>query len=311
METSASIKELTSALVKVQGELKAAKKTSENPFYHHRYADLATVWELCRKPLSDNGLAIIQTTDEVGDKLILETLLCHTSGEWIKGKLPITPVKQDPQGIGSAITYARRYALCSIVGITSEDEDDDAESAMGREQEMKIPEPITQAQQKKIFASSREKGIEEEVKVYMSKTFGKAHTKELNKGEGSQLIEAIEKDAIKPAVKTIPQAPQDALQPKSRASIKETSPVVLKEVKDVQKAQGTIEIKTDGKERITPEKVMADLLFLKDNNIKTIDWMLKELKGLGFEGSKVGEIVKSMPQAQLEEFHSIIQEAKK
>ena len=133
MEHSEQINELATALAKAQGDLKGAKKDSKNPFFHSSYADLASVWDACREPLSKNGLSVVQTTDwVVGEEhcLLLLTTLLHSSGQWITGKLLIKPVKDDPQGLGSAITYARRYALSAIVGIAAED--DDAESAMGR-----------------------------------------------------------------------------------------------------------------------------------------------------------------------------------
>lgn len=131
MEHSESIKELATALAKAQGEMGGAKKGSANPFFKSKYADLAEVWEACREPLSTNGLAIIQTTAQDEKGVTVETILAHTSGEWISGKLSMVPVKNDPQGIGSIITYARRYSLSAIVGIAPED--DDAEKAMGRD----------------------------------------------------------------------------------------------------------------------------------------------------------------------------------
>jgi len=197
MEKSESIVELAKALVATQATLTAAKKRSDNPFFHSSYADLATIWEVCRKPLSSNGLAVIQTTDIVNDQIILETTLLHISGQWISGKLAIKPVKPDPQGIGSAITYARRYALAAMIGITAEDEDDDAEKAMGRETETKELPQMTEAQSKKLYAIAKEKDIVDEIKAYIATTFGKAHTRELNKAQASQLIEAIEKGEIK------------------------------------------------------------------------------------------------------------------
>jgi len=132
VESSESIKELTIALNKVQGQLQPALKNAENPYFKSRYADLVEVWVNCRKLLSENGFAVIQTLDETETGTLLETTLSHTSGEWIRGRMGIHPVKVDPQGIGSAITYARRYGLCAIVGITAEGEDDDAESALDR-----------------------------------------------------------------------------------------------------------------------------------------------------------------------------------
>lgn len=132
MEKSESIKELATALNKAQATLQAAKKGSENPFFHSKYADLLAVWDACREALTSNGLSVTQIADTDSEgRAVMETVLMHTSGEWIKGRLPLATVKTDPQGQGSAITYARRYLLSAIVGLCTE-EDDDAEGAMSR-----------------------------------------------------------------------------------------------------------------------------------------------------------------------------------
>ena len=129
---SESIKELISALSKAQGQMQGAEKKSENPFFKKPYADIASVWETCRQPLSQNGLAVIQTTEPTDDHTVcLITTLAHSSGEWVSSKLKMKPVKDDPQMIGSCITYARRYSLMAMVGIAPED--DDGETAMGRD----------------------------------------------------------------------------------------------------------------------------------------------------------------------------------
>jgi hypothetical protein len=89
------------------------------------------VWEACRKPLSENGLAVIQLPGKRDGQLFVDSILTHPSGEWISSRLCITPVKDDPQAIGSAITYARRYGLQAIVGIAPDD--DDGNAASGRD----------------------------------------------------------------------------------------------------------------------------------------------------------------------------------
>lgn len=129
MQKSDSIKEISAALVKVQGSLKPAIKDSKNPFFKSSYADLASCYAACRKELSDNGIAVVQPTKDSGNgKIVVETMLVHTSGEWIMGELSLKPVKDDPQAVGSAITYARRYGLCAMVGIAPEDDDGNAAS---------------------------------------------------------------------------------------------------------------------------------------------------------------------------------------
>jgi hypothetical protein len=127
---SQSIAKLAAALCKAQSQMEGAKKNSSNPHFKNSYADLESVWDACRKPLTDNGLAVIQAPEGEGDHVVLETMLVHTSGEYISRRLPIRPTKNDPQGVGSAITYARRYALMAMVGLAPED--DDGEAASGR-----------------------------------------------------------------------------------------------------------------------------------------------------------------------------------
>lgn len=131
METSGTIGELAKALSKAQAVIEGAKKSADNPYFKSKYADLSEVWDACRKPLTDNGLSIVQTSDfipEHPDIVVIETMLCHASGEWMKGRLAMKPVKNDPQGVGSCITYARRYSLQSMVGIAPEDDDGNAAS---------------------------------------------------------------------------------------------------------------------------------------------------------------------------------------
>lgn len=129
--SSTGIKELTKALCAVQAKLKGAKRETENPFFKSNYADLQSIWDACRDLLTANGFAVIQTTGVTANGgCVLTTTLAHVSGESVSGHYPIITPKQDPQGIGAAITYARRYALAAIVGVYQAD--DDGESAMDR-----------------------------------------------------------------------------------------------------------------------------------------------------------------------------------
>ena len=93
------------------------------------------------KPLSDNELAVVQITEGTAESLALVTILTHSSGEWIRGVLPLCPVKYDPQGIGSAITYARRYALAAMVGVCQVDDDGEAAMATHRKEDYKPKSP--------------------------------------------------------------------------------------------------------------------------------------------------------------------------
>ncbi len=132
---------LAAALVKAQAAMKPAVLNKKNPFYGSRYADLASVIEAFRKPLTDNGLSFTQTTHygapDVG--LYLVTTLLHTSGQWLRAEYPL-PANATPQQMGSALTYARRYSLSAITG-TAADEDDDGDKAEVQVKKIAAPEP--------------------------------------------------------------------------------------------------------------------------------------------------------------------------
>ena len=145
MKTSEQIKNLSAALCKAQGEMGGAVKDSNNTFFKSKYADLTSVIKAIKDPFANNGLSYTQfpIANEAGTGVV--TRLMHSSGEWLESEFVLPMVKKDPQAAGSAITYARRYALQAIAGIPTAD--DDAESAMlrGDEQEQeKKPEPISE-----------------------------------------------------------------------------------------------------------------------------------------------------------------------
>jgi hypothetical protein len=127
------INEIAAALAKAQTEIKPAIKESNNPFFKSKYADFGSVVDACKSALVANDLVVTQPTTIINGQTALVTTLLHSSGQWVRGVYPVNPIKNDPQAIGSAITYARRYALASIVGVVAE-EDDDGEMAMGRGQ---------------------------------------------------------------------------------------------------------------------------------------------------------------------------------
>lgn len=119
MAQSEQINELALALSKAQGMMTFAVKDKTNPHFRSDYADLASVLNAIREPLSKNDLAISQLPD--GQNLV--TLLMHKSGQWLSSITPILTTKNDAQGYGSGMTYARRYALASIAGIAQDDDD--------------------------------------------------------------------------------------------------------------------------------------------------------------------------------------------
>jgi hypothetical protein len=137
MQHSNTLGELAKALVAAQKEIKPAAKDSTNPFFHSKYADLVSVWAACREPLTSHGLSVIQVPAEAGEgRIALQTMLLHTSGEFIIADPASTSLsKDDPQGVGSAITYLRRYGLSAMVGVVAEGEDDDGNAASKRRED--------------------------------------------------------------------------------------------------------------------------------------------------------------------------------
>lgn len=129
---SDTLGKLADALAKAQGMMENAAKDKDNPFFKSSYADLASVWDACRIPLSKNGLSVVQSLSMVESRLLLTSKLIHSSGEWIDSIVPIQPVKPDPQSTGSAITYMRRFSLSALVGIAAAEVDDDGNQASGR-----------------------------------------------------------------------------------------------------------------------------------------------------------------------------------
>ena len=130
MNQSESIAKLATALSIVQGKLTHAKKDSANPFFKSKYADLESVWDACRSLLAENGLCVMQFPGEFLEGCMsLNTILAHSSGEYIKQTMEVPVTKLDPQGAGSALTYMRRYALAAVVGVVQADDDGNAASA--------------------------------------------------------------------------------------------------------------------------------------------------------------------------------------
>jgi hypothetical protein len=123
------MKQIATALVKAQKAFGPALKTATNPHFRSRYADLAACVEAVMDGLNSNGIALVQQLSESDTGVIVETVFIHESGEMLNcGKLHVPAVKHDPQGYGSALTYARRYSLMAACGIAPEDDDGNAAS---------------------------------------------------------------------------------------------------------------------------------------------------------------------------------------
>ena len=126
MNHSESIAKLATALSIVQGKLTHAKKDSANPFFKSKYADLESVWDACRNLLAENGLAVMQFPGEFVDgTMSLNTVLTHSSGEYMSYLMSVPVTKPDAQGAGSALSYMRRYSLAAVIGVVSANQEDD------------------------------------------------------------------------------------------------------------------------------------------------------------------------------------------
>lgn len=127
MKHSEQTDALSEALSKAQSVMAGAKKDAANPFFKTKYADLASCWEACKGALTANGIAVVQGNTPHDGGVQVQTRLTHKSGQWIEDDgLFVPATKADAQGFGSALTYARRYSLCAMVGIAPEDDDGNA-----------------------------------------------------------------------------------------------------------------------------------------------------------------------------------------
>lgn len=171
VEHSASIGKIAASIAKAQATIVTAEKGEMNPHFGKAYADLADVWSACRDSLTANGLGVVQLPSAEGAKVTMVTYLVHDSGEWFRGALTVSSQKTDPQGIGSTITYLRRYALAAIAGVAPKDDDDGNAGSAGRgndgppPQQKAASKPAQQAPQGQAAQATTE--IPEAVKPFV------------------------------------------------------------------------------------------------------------------------------------------------
>ena len=176
MNTSPTIGALAAALAKAQADITGAVKDSANPFFKSKYADLESVWSACRKQLTSNGLSVIQTTQPTKQGLMLVTTLAHSSGQWIRGYMPVLAKDASAQAQGSGLSYARRYALAALVGVYQTD--DDAEAAHGRGFTVDPRGDLG-------------KGVDEKKKAWFLEDFRKAFDLDAEEKEIAQAVRAV------------------------------------------------------------------------------------------------------------------------
>jgi hypothetical protein len=202
---SKEINELASALSKAQAQLNHAKKGSVNPFFKSKYADLTSIIEALKTPFAENNLSYTQLAESENGSVKITTILMHSSGQWIKGVLPLKPVKEDPQAYGSAITYGRRYGLQSIAGISSDEDDDgNAASAPQKDKAKSSQSPKKETAKRRLYnALSDQKLNDVQIKDFinfMQSVFG---VQKLSENDMREIIDKLDsninewKDALR------------------------------------------------------------------------------------------------------------------
>lgn len=182
------MKAISQALVKFQSQLKPVNKDSENPFFKSSYADLSSILQAVMPILSSNGLALIQPMKVQDNVTILITKLIHESGESIESEM-ILPPHADPQRYGSLISYYKRYQLQAMLGISTRDEDDDAntlvpEKAINRQYPAQKPVSAPVAAPSALASDAQKNAL---------KRMGIAFQDNISKSEASKLIETANK----------------------------------------------------------------------------------------------------------------------
>jgi hypothetical protein len=207
---SGPVDKLAAALAKAQAAMAPAPKDGDNPHFKTHYSTLSSCWEACRKPLTDNGLAVIQRPRTEGNVVTVQTLLIHSSGAMIWEELSVVNLntRNPSQGVGSCLTYLRRYGLCAFVGISPEDDDGEGAGTSGKDETPPPaprgdpppppPEPRriqnpprrgpTEPQLKRLYAITAKSPLtEDDVKSIMAKQFGIQSSTDLSQEQYQQL----------------------------------------------------------------------------------------------------------------------------
>ena len=215
MKTSEKIDQICKALLDFHKEVNRIEKDGENPHFGNSYATIDQIIDEVRPLLAKHGLFIVQmATNDDPSEVKLITRIYHSSGQWMESPpLTLKPQRQDPQAIGSAVTYARRYSLTSFLALNTGEEDDDGNAASGLESKPKqakqqpkqqakaqtksVQGLATEKQRKAIYAICLKKGLEkEQVKKLVSRLIEREDTSTLTSKEAADIIDGI-KDMTK------------------------------------------------------------------------------------------------------------------
>lgn len=189
------MKNIAEALSKAQAKITGAVADSANPFFKSKYADLSSVMTAIRIPFAENGLSYTQGCRLDGNSWVLSTTLLHSSGETLSFDYPVICAKQnDPQAFGAAVTYARRFSLSAIAGVSQVDDDGNtAAKTPAAPTVSEAPAKITEQQRKRLFAVCREAGwTENDLKAHVT-TLGLESTKDLTVKAYDNVVEFVKK----------------------------------------------------------------------------------------------------------------------
>lgn len=189
----AEINELATALNAFQAELVTVGKNSNNPFFKSKYADLADIMLTAQPVVTKHGLSVVQLLDNLDGKPALTTHLIHKSGQAVSATIPLILAKEDPQGVGSAITYMRRYGYAAALQIVIDEDDDGnrASSAQAKPQPKANSLAATDKQKELIvrLLASRKGVALENTKAWLTENYGL--TGEMSKDDASMIIEDL------------------------------------------------------------------------------------------------------------------------
>jgi len=206
------LNEIAKALVSAQKEISAAEKDKTNPHFRSDYATLQSIWEACRDSLTKNNLCVTQTICSLDGKPFLNTKLIHISGQSIESSCPLLMGQPTMQALGSALTYARRYALAAIVGVViKEDESDDDGQIAKNQSERAILRPelppktfakqahvlkLSGIQQKEIFRLSNQLGWKPNEVADLLTRLGQSRWESVPADEFDLIIKTLKGDAL-------------------------------------------------------------------------------------------------------------------
>ncbi len=201
VKTSQETKELFSALCRAQAAIHHASKDSKNPHFKSSYASLESAIDSCKPHLNSNNICLIQVPGAEGRLVWVDTMLVHTSGQFIQGRLTIEAKGSDAHSVGGTITYARRYSILAFMGMGAEDDDGNLASGKPSPTAVAKEDPSKKELRDKLGKLMKEKKwTQPEVQDVMQKTFGVKDTVSLKPKDFELLLQVMEHKSYKEAI---------------------------------------------------------------------------------------------------------------